>query len=359
MNRHAWESGPIRILAAEDEAPHRELLAEIFDDREFAIQFAHNGRQALEFLARHPFDVLLLDNNMPEMQGLEVLQHLRRNPATALLPVIMVTALNSHFDLDRGLKAGADDFLGKPYSPIELVARVRSAAHRKWATDQLDNAESILFSLAHMVEARDPTTGRHCARLAHISQAMGRRLGLAREELSALRRGAILHDIGKLVVPDAILSKNGPLNGEEREVMSRHAVIGAELCKGLATVRHAMPIIRHHHERFDGQGYPDGLAGEKIPLLARLFQIVDIFDALFNKRPYKEALPLDTCLEILEKGAASGASDPHLTRLFMELARSDADILSPPVAGPSEGEAIYMTMEQSGILKGTRFDGTT
>ncbi|MBF0611973.1 MAG: response regulator [Magnetococcales bacterium] len=353
-----WQPGIIRILAAEDEQPHRDLLAEIFDSNEFSIHFAINGRIALQMLNNDEYDVVLLDNNMPEMQGLEVLHHIRQNPATSLLPVIMITALNSHYDLERGLKNGADDFLGKPYSPIELIARVRSAAQRKWTTDQLDNAESILFALAHLVEARDPTTGHHCARLAHISQAIGKELQLPREDLTALRRGAILHDIGKLVVPDAILSKNGPLTPDEREIMSKHAIIGAELCKGLATVRPAMPIIRHHHERFDGKGYPDGLSGENIPLLARLFQVVDIFDALYNKRPYKEALPLPQCLAILQQGMENGTSDPDLTRIFIQMATTNPACLQPTLNGSSEGESIYQSMEASGMLKGTRFDGS-
>lgn len=348
---------PIDILVVEDEKPHQELLAEIFEDsQKYSVIFANNGREAIDLLLRHSFDAVLLDNNMPGMSGLEVLQHVRSMPNFKWLPILMVTGMNSQFDLSRAMAAGADDFIAKPYSPIELVARVHAAAERQWAITQLDNAETILFALAHMVEARDPTTGRHCARLAHISLLFGRELGLDVDALAALRRGAILHDIGKLTVPDTILQKKGPLDADEWEVMKRHPVIGAELCQGLSTMRSVWPIIRHHHEAFDGSGYPDGLVGENIPFLARIFRIIDIYDALRNARPYKARLPLDKVIAILADEASRNKCDPHLSPIFIQLAIHNEELFNLSTRELDSGEPLYQSIVRRGLLAGSRFE---
>lgn len=347
---------PVSLLAVDDETRHHALIAEIFSGDEYQVTFASNGQEALEWLTKRSFDVLLLDNNMPGMSGLELCRTLRSTPHHAMLPVILVTGMNSHYDLSRAFAAGVDDFIGKPFSPMELLARVRSAARRKFATDQLDNAESILFTLAHMVEARDPTTGIHCARLSHLGQQFGLRLGLSQDELTALRRGAILHDLGKVAIPDAILNKRGPLTPEERQVMSQHPVIGAKLCQGLATMKDTWPIIRHHHEQYNGGGYPDGLQGEAIPLLARIFQILDIYDALKHKRPYKEALPLERVLAILTHEAGLGQSDPNLVAEFVDFSRNTSLFTAPTESLEESGGAIFRELLLSRVLVGTRFD---
>jgi putative two-component system response regulator len=236
-----------------------------------------------------------------------------------MLPVIMVTGFGGHDDLAVSLHEGANDFIRKPYHPMELMARVDSAVHHKRLTDQLDSAESVLFALARMVEAKDEYTGDHCTRLAHNAVVFGEALGLGSHELMALRRAGVLHDIGKLGIPESILKKRGPLDAAEWDIMRQHTCIGAALCEPLKSMRLTAPIVRHHHEHWDGSGYPHGLAGEAIPLLARVFQIVDIFDALSFPRPYKPALPVQQVITILVEENARGWRDPALMPVFLEL----------------------------------------
>ncbi len=225
---------------------------------------------------------------------------------------------------------------------MELVARVRAAAHQKNLTDQLDSAESMLFTLARMVEAKDECTGNHCSRLSRISVRFGKSLELDEASLIALEQGGVLHDIGKLGIPDQILNKPGKLSDDEMAIMRTHTMIGYRLCEGLNSLRLTLPIIRHHHERWDGTGYPDGLAGEDIPLVARVFQLADIYDALRNERPYKKAFSLDKTVNIIEEEAADGLLDPHLTVKFIELVRRLSVDVSSVDDNIDLGESRYL-----------------
>jgi putative two-component system response regulator len=228
---------------------------------------------------------------MPQQDGFAVCQSVKANQETRLIPVVLVTGSGSSEDRIRGIECGADDFLSKPVRVQEFRARVHSLLRMKRFTDELERAETVLFSLARSIEAKDPYTGGHCERLSAYSVALGKRLGLPPEQLLALSRGGIVHDIGKVAVPDHILLKPGPLTAEERKVIEQHPVVGERICAPLKSFRLVLPIIRHHHERLDGSGYPDGLKGERIPLLARLLTTVDIYDALTTDRPYRPALP--------------------------------------------------------------------
>jgi len=190
-------------------------------------------------------------------------------------------------------------------------------------TEDLDSAEHVVFSIAKVIEARDEGTGEHCDRLSRMASGLGRALGLDHDDLIALERGGYLHDIGKVGVPDAVLLKPGPLTEEEREVMRRHVIIGVEICQPLRTLRNVLPIIRHHHEHWDGSGYPDGLKGEEIPLLARVFQVTDVFDALTSDRCYRRALPVARALEIiLEETVQKGWWDPSIVHVFTNLVKA-------------------------------------
>jgi putative two-component system response regulator len=201
---------------------------------------------------------------------------------------------------------GADDFLNKPVNKHELLARVHSLLRLKRFTDELDNAESVLFSLALSIEAKDPYTEGHCDRLSKYSVALAERLGLPEELRVALRRGGLVHDIGKLGVPEQILLKPGPLTPEERKIMEQHTIAGERICAPLRSFRHVLPIIRHHHEKWDGSGYPDGLRGEQIPLIARILQVTDIYDALTTDRPYRKALSLEKAFAIMREEVKRG-----------------------------------------------------
>lgn len=308
-----------RILIADDDPRMRELLTGLLEELGHEVLAVPDGEAALAAVAARPPDVVLSDVTMPRLSGLELCRRLKEAPATRLLPVILLTASGDEYKL-RGIEAGADDFLGKPVNPAELRARLRSLLRLKVFTDELEHAEAVLCTLGRSIEAKDPYTEGHCERLASYAVALGRVLGLGEDDLTALRRGGYLHDLGKVAVPDAILLKAGPLTPEERAVIERHPVIGEEICRPLRSLQGVLPIIRHHHERRDGSGYPDGLRGDGIPATARILQVVDVFDALSTDRPYRRALPRGAALEVLEAEARRGWWDPEIVRAFEQVA---------------------------------------
>ena len=307
------------ILVVDDTALNRQFLLDELTDEGYTVVTAADGVEALERVAENPPDLILLDVMMPRMDGYEVCRHLKSDNRTILIPVVMVTALTAVQERIKGLEVGADDFLSKPYNRLELLTRVRSLLKLKRHTDELENAETVLLTLALSVEAKDPYTNGHCDRLVRYSVALGMRLGLATDQLKALHRGGILHDLGKIGVPDSILLKPGPLNDAERAVIREHPAIGERICSPLKTLRQVLPIIRHHHERWDGSGYPDGLKGEGIPLSARIMQTVDIYDALTTVRPYKPAYNSEQACNIMRQETAKGWWDPQLIDTFVGL----------------------------------------
>jgi putative two-component system response regulator len=280
---------------------------------------AEDGPLALDMVESEEPDLVLLDVVMPTLSGLEVCRRLKASPGTRLLPIILVTGLDARPDRLAGIEAGADDFLSKPFDRAELIARVRSLLRIKRYTDELERAESVLMALALTIEERDPYTRGHCDRLAVLSSALGRRLELAPPQLIALERGGYLHDIGKITVPDAILQKAGRLTPEERESMRKHPEAGERICRGLRSLLPVLPIIRHHHERLDGSGYPDGLAGDDIPLSARILQIVDVYDALTTRRPYKSAMSQAVAVATMEEEVRKGWWDPAIFAEFRDM----------------------------------------
>jgi len=320
------------ILVVDDNEALRGLLAEILRVHGFNTSTLGNGRAALKAVATQPPDLILLDVNMPGLDGFEVCRRIKSNPDTRLIPVVLVTGLSATQDRVRGIEAGADDFLSKPVDRNELMARVRSLLSLKAHVDELESAETVLFALAQSIEGKDPYTEGHCGRLADYSARLGERIGLPPEQITALRRGGIVHDIGKVAVSDAILLKPGPLSKEERAVVEQHPLVGVRICAPLKSFRLVLPIIRHHHEKCDGSGYPDGLKGEEIPLAARVLQVVDVYDALTTERPYKRALSRDEALEIMEEEIRKGWWDP---RLFEEFRRMPLDSAPQSLKRPS------------------------
>jgi len=310
------------VLAVDDDPLVLESLAEVLGRLGYDVWQALDGETALILATEQQPDVILLDVQMPGMNGFEVCRRLRQQQETQLIPVIFLTGHASREARIEGLRVGASDFLRKPTDLTELEARVRNLVGFRRLTEDLDSAEQILFSIARMIEARDEGTGEHCDRLARFSVRLGRELGLNDEALKTLRRGGFLHDIGKLGIPDAVLLKPAALTPEEWQIMRRHVDIGVEICAPLRSLRPVLPIIRHHHERWDGSGYPDGLAGKEIPHLARVFQVVDIFDALTSDRCYRKALGTESALEILRQEAFEKHWwDPEIVRAFIDLVR--------------------------------------
>jgi putative two-component system response regulator len=321
------------VLVADDQASNRELMEELLSGEGFDVITAPDGAAALQELSRVQVDLVISDVLMPRMSGLEVCERIKASPETYLIPVILVTSLSDKQDRINGIKVGADDFLTRPVDRTELLARVRSLLKLKLRTDELERAELVLFSLARSIEGKDPYTHGHCERLADYSARLGEQLGLPEEQLTALRRGGVVHDIGKIAVPDAILLKPGKLSEEEWKLMREHPVVGERICAPLKSFRSVLSIIRHHHEKFDGSGYPDGLRGRSIPITARVLQIVDVYDALTTERPYKRAFSSTEALQTMKEEVAKGWWDPEIFDQFERL------IANCGVTGLSRGVA--------------------
>lgn len=309
------------ILVVDDKIDTVLLLRELLTSRGYRVITASDADEALEVIESARPDLILLDVIMPGRSGYELCRELKGDPARRLIPVIMITGLTDREDRVRGIEAGADDFLSKPLYPEELFARVRSLLKLKEFTDELDSAEGVIFSLALGVEARDPYTGDHCARLARYASDLGKRLRLDYESIVALKRGGYLHDLGKVSIPDAILKKGTSLSADEWKIMRQHPVIGEQICAPMKSLRDVLPIIRHHHEHWDGSGYPDGLQGEQIPLLARALQVVDVYDALTTSRPYKPALSHAESEWTMREEAGAGLWDRRLVEEFFGMLR--------------------------------------
>jgi putative two-component system response regulator len=308
-----------RVLVVDDNPNTMTLMRDLLSSRGYEVVAVPDAAQAeAEILSRVP-DLVLSDVVMPGKSGYELCRELKENPATRLVPVVLITGLSEREDRVRGIEAGADDFLNKPIFPEELFARVKSLIKLKEFTDELETAESVLCTLGLSVESRDPYTEGHCERLAVNASNLGRHIHLDEEEIIALRRGGYLHDLGKIAVPDEILKKGANLTPEEWAIMKRHPITGENICRPLKSLRLVLPIIRNHHEHFDGSGYPDGLEGRDIPLLARVLQVVDVYDALRTARPYKPALRHEQAAITMREEAQAGLWDEELVAEFFSM----------------------------------------
>lgn len=310
-----------KILLVDDKADTLLLLRELLSSRGYDILTAAGAKEAEEQVHKEKPDLIVLDVVMPGKSGYELCRELKDDPLTRLIPVVLITGLTDREDRVRGIEAGADDLLSKPLYPEELFARVKSLLKLKEFTDELENAESVLVALALGVESRDPYTGNHCERLAKYAAELGVHMGLDGDAIVALQRGGYLHDLGKVSIPDEILKKGAGLTAEEWEIMKQHPIIGEAICRPLRSFRSVLPIIRHHHEHWDGTGYPDGLAGYDIPLLARVLQVVDVYDALRIARPYKPALTHEEAERTMVEEARKGLWDPELVPEFFSMLR--------------------------------------
>jgi len=308
------------VLAIDDQPQSLEAMREALTPLGFEVLEASDGEAGIALARERQPDVILLDIMMPGMDGFEVCQRLKADEETRLLPVVFLTGLDSRDARLRGLAAGATDFLTKPFSVIELELRVRNLVSFRRLTQDLDDAEKMLFAVARAVEARDEGTGEHCDRLSQLAARLATHMGLGPEAEKTLRRAAYLHDIGKIGIPDAVLQKPGGLDDDEWKIMRSHVEIGVSICSPLRTLRTVLPIVRHHHEKRDGSGYPDGLTGEAIPELAQIFQVVDVFDALTNTRPYREALTNERALAILTEETQRGWWNPKVVEAFASMA---------------------------------------
>ena len=310
------------ILIADDDEISARFLKRLLTREGHHVSTVTSGDEVLRACASTPPDLVVLDLVAPGGHGFDVCRQLKEQPTTRFIPVVIVTTQSDRHERLAGIDAGADDFVSKPFDPMELHARIKSLVKLKRYTDELESAEAVILGLGATIEARDPTTQGHCERLASYATSLGRSLGLDKTDLDALDRGGFLHDIGKIAVPDAVLLKDGKLDQQETRVMREHPVVGDALCAGLRSLNNVRPIVRHHHEKLDGSGYPDGLRNTAVPLLAQIVGIVDVYDALTSDRPYHHARPREDALEVLGTEASKGWRDRVLVDAF-------ADVLDP------------------------------
>jgi cyclic di-GMP phosphodiesterase len=308
-----------RVLVVDDNPNTMTLMRDLLSSRGYDVVAVPDAAQAESEILRRLPDVILSDVIMPGKSGYELCHELKENPATRLVPFVLITGLSEREDRVRGIEAGADDFLSKPIFPEELFARVKSLIKLKEFTDELETAESVLCTLGLSVESRDPYTEGHCERLAENASNLGRHLKLDEDDIIALRRGGYLHDLGKIAVPDEILKKGADLTPEEWIIMKRHPITGENICRPLKSLRLVLPIIRNHHEHFNGSGYPDGLEGQQIPILARILQVVDVYDALRTARPYKAALTHEQAAVTMRDEGRLGLWDEELVVEFFSM----------------------------------------
>jgi len=312
-------AGQAKILLVEASAANRRKMRSALGEFEYELIEAGTTSEAVAAVSLNAVDLVLIDLLAPEMGATEFCRMLKRAPATQFLPVFVVAGFDDIEAEVRAIEAGADEFLIAPLRPKAFRARVQASLRYKAMIDSLDDSETVLFSLAQSVEERDPTLGQHCQRLSLMAAAMGIALNLPPQDIATLQRGGYLHDIGKVAIPDSVLFKPGPLNEEEWAIMKSHTEKGERICSHMRTLTDILPIIRHHHERWDGSGYPDGLKGEEIPLLARILQMADVYDALTTARCYKRALLPEEAIEVMSDEAKRGWRDPNMVELFIDI----------------------------------------
>ena len=312
-----------KILVVDDEMANRLLLHGILGPHGYEIYEASDGEEALEMVEKIKPDLVLLDVVMPRKNGFEVCQVLKSSNKTKLIPIVMLTSLDQLQDKLRGVDLGADDYINKPFNLAELTTRVKALLSLKHYTDELEYVHDVLTSIANIVESRDYYTHNHCKNVVKYSVAIAKIMNVSEDDIEIIRLGADFHDIGKIAIPDSILLKPGKLTAEEFEVMKTHAAVGAELLKPMKTMEKVLPLIRNHHEKLDGTGYPDGWKGDEIPLPIRILSVVDIYEALISKRTYKDSMAPEKAFGILKEEAGKGWWDMRVVENLMMVISQD------------------------------------
>jgi putative two-component system response regulator len=298
-----------RILLVDDLPENREILAGLLEPEGHMIELAVDGQDAVERALANPPDLILMDVNMPRMTGFEACRLLKNDERTHLVPIVIVTGLMERQDRVEGIEAGCDDFLTKPVDNEQLMARTRNLLRTKALVDELERTENVLVSLATALEAKDTYTSGHSERVASYAEALGGAVGLGWIERRNLKRAGLLHDIGKIGIPVGYLQKPGPLTLAEYETVKKHPSIGYEICKPLRTMAPLLSLIRGHHERLDGRGYPDALKADQIPLPLRCLTASDVYDALTSDRAYRKAMSRVDALRVMREEASVGMWD--------------------------------------------------
>jgi putative two-component system response regulator len=334
------------ILVADDSTTNRTLYRELLEEAGYRVLTVGDGEEALAARRSERPDLLILDVRMPRLSGDEVCRRVKAEPDAAFLPVVLVTAYDERGSRARAIAARADDLLISPVHRSELLARVRSLLRLRLYHDDLVRHESVVLSFSAALEAKDAYTRGHSQRVGELSSRLALELGESAEDAERLRLGGILHDIGKVAIPEGLLHKPGKLERHELEKIMEHPVIGWEICRRLRSAAPVLDVIKYHHERFDGGGYPEGLAGEAIPWTARILSVADALDALTSERPYRERMAIPDAMRLLAEETAQGKWDPRVyAALEAVWARGAADLRrwqpAPPGArAAGGGEAL-------------------
>lgn len=305
-----------RILLVDDLPENLEILMGLLEPEGYSLGTASDGQEAVDKALANPPDLILMDVSMPRLTGFEACRILKNDERTHLVPIVLVTGLVAREDRIQGIAAGCDDFLTKPVDSEQLIARTRTLLRTKSLVDELEKAENVLVSLANALDAKDNYTRGHSERVAYFAEVLGGEVGLDRNERRNLKRAGLLHDIGKIGIPLEYLQKPSRLTTEEYEVVKLHPSIGAEICKPLRTMAPLLALIRGHHERLDGRGYPDALKGDAIKLPLRCLSIADVYDALTSNRAYRKAMPRESALKVMREEASTGMWDMALIDTF-------------------------------------------
>lgn len=307
------------ILIVDDIQSNLELMEAVFLKEGFRVYTALGSDAAIEIFEQYPVDLAVLDVMMPGMDGFELCRRFKDLSGKRFFPVILLTALTDRKSRITGIESGADDFISKPFDTSELITKIKSLLKLKALQEELDHSENIIMTLAVAMEAKDPYTKGHSTRVSKLSVDFVSFLDLSNKDKEEMKKAGVLHDIGKICLSESLLHKAGPLTEEEAEAIKRHAVLGEEICRPLVSMRRILPGIRHHHERWDGRGFPDGIAREEIPIMARILSIADSFDAIISVRPYRDRRSIKTALEIMKSERYKGQWDPELLGYFLEM----------------------------------------
>lgn len=307
------------VLVVDDIEANLELLEAVFQRAGYTVHMALGGVPALEICNSYPIDIAILDVMMPGINGFDLCKKLKGLTDKYFFPVILLTALNDKKSRITGIECGADDFISKPFDVPELLTKASSLLKLKELHEELDHSENIIFSLIVAMESRDYYTKGHSTRVGELAKEFAAFLGFPEKDLGLLRKAGLLHDIGKIGLSEKILNKPGNLTADEMKIIKKHPLIGESICRPLLSMQSVLPAIRSHHERWDGGGFPDALAGDDIPLMARILAILDSYDAMVSIRPYRDKRTAERALSVIEKEQYAGQWDPELSGLFLKM----------------------------------------
>lgn len=307
------------ILVVDDIPSNLELLEAIFKKAGFGVHKALDAVSALELYNKYPVDIAILDVMMPGVNGFELCKQLKSLSDKNYFPIILLTALNDTKSKITGIESGADDFMSKPFDTLELITKIKSLLKLKELNEELDHSENIIMTLVVAMEARDPYTKGHSTRVGDLSVEFASYLGFSHKDQEVMKKAGLLHDIGKIGLSETVLDKRGKLTAEEITMIKKHTLIGEDICRPLLSLRGVLPAIRSHHERWDGAGFPDGLKGEDIPIMARMLSILDTFDAMVSIRPYRDKMSPEEALTVIEAERHYGQWDPELVYIFLKM----------------------------------------